>query len=250
MTSARRLRFPVLIVAAAILPLLVRAQAPVAPLPSAEQVLEKYVRAIGGRAAFQKLTSRLATGTLEAEGAGTLAIEMWQKAPDRFRFEVTVPSLGAIVQGYDGATAWDSNPQDGVRELTADARANRIRNAQFFREISLRQLYKSMRAVRTAKAGELNVVVIEAVPAEGQPDLFYFAADSGLLVQRDSHYQDAGQTVSFETHYEDYRDVDGVKLPFALRRVGADNSNFTIRFATIQHNLPIDDSKFSRPAAP
>jgi outer membrane lipoprotein-sorting protein len=219
-------------------------------LPTADQILEKYAQAVGGRAAFQKLTSRVATGTLEDQEGNSFSIELWAKAPARFRFEVTVPNYGPIVQAYDGSAAWDSNPSEGVRDLSGGARANRIRNSQFYREVNLRQLYKSLRVTGTSKIGELNVLVVEATPAEGAPDVFYFAADSGLLLRRDSHYEDQGQTIAFETHYEDYREVDGVKLPFALRRVGQDNSNFTIRLATIQHNVPIDDSKFSKPAGP
>jgi outer membrane lipoprotein-sorting protein len=235
-------------VCAAILFFATVARAQSATLPTVDQILTRYVKAIGGEAAVRKLTSRLSTGSLETQEGPALSVEMWVKAPDKFRFEVTIPNGGWIVQAYDGVSAWDANSQEGMRDLAGSARANRIRNAQFYREVALKQLYRSMRVTGVTKMGELDVYVVEAVPADGPADTYYFAAASGLLLRRDSNYEDQGQNVSFQTYYEDYREVDGVMLPFALRRTGADNSNFTIRFSMIQHNIPIDDAKFSKPA--
>lgn len=218
-------------------------------LPAADQVFEKYARAVGGREGYLKLRSRSARGALETDGGASFQVELLAKAPAKFRFEVIIPNFGSVVQAFDGAVAWDSNPQEGVRELTGGTRANRMRNAQFYRDIELRKLYEKATVTGTGKIGELDVYIVEAVPGEGFPDIYYFAVESGLLLKRDSKYETPEGIESFSTFYEDYREVDGIKLPFALRRVGGD-SNFTIRFTEITHNVPIEDSRFTKPSTP
>ena len=65
----------------------------------------------------------------------------------------------------------------------------------------------------------------------------------GLLIRRDITIQ--GTTL--QAHFEDYKEVDGIKLPFTIRRSRPDFS-FTYKFDEIKHNVPIDDAKFDKPA--
>jgi hypothetical protein len=72
----------------------------------------------------------------------------------------------------------------------------------------------------------------------------YFDAEGGLLLRRDVTID--GTTL--QTHLEDYRVIDGVKLPFTVRRSGQDFS-FTYKFDEVKHNIVIEDTKFDKPAA-
>ncbi|MCI0387347.1 MAG: photosynthetic reaction center cytochrome c subunit family protein [Acidobacteria bacterium] len=49
--------------------------------------------------------------------------------------------------------------------------------------------------------------------------------------------------------FEDYRTVEGLKLPFAIRRARP-NFTWTYQFDEIKLNVPLDDSRFNKPAAP
>ena len=85
---------------------------------SADQILDKYIQASGGRAAWQKLHSRVSKGTVDvpaASASGTL--EVLEKAPDRVLITVTI--AGAVfTQGFDGSVGWSNDPQNGLREQT------------------------------------------------------------------------------------------------------------------------------------
>ena len=52
-----------------------------------------------------------------------------------------------------------------------------------------------------------------------------------------------------ESYFEDYREVDGIRLPFTVRVVSP-TGTYSLRFSKVQHNIPIDDAKFSKPTAP
>lgn len=214
--------------------------------PTVAQILERYARAIGGEAAYRKLTSRQAAGVLESPDGGQLPFILLAKAPDKLYFEMQLSAQAKLVQAFDGNVAWDYNPEDGLRTLSGNPRANRYRNAQFYREIELRRLYPKMELRGMAQIGSLDAYVVDCTPEEGYAEKFYFAAESGLLLRRDGKLEADGQVFEVATYYEDYRQVDGVMLPFAIRRTGSEGA-FVLRFTQIQHNVAVEDSRFTRP---
>ena len=103
-------------------------------------------------------------------------------------------------------------------------------------ERNLAQIYE----FKKSKVGNSDAFVIEATIIEGNSEKLYFDASSGLLIQEDF----GGASL----RYDDYKEVDGVKVPFTIRQEGSPNS--TIKFKEIKHNLPIEDAKFDRPKRP
>ncbi|MGA9183965.1 MAG: hypothetical protein WBZ32_01595, partial [Candidatus Acidiferrales bacterium] len=90
-------------------------QAASASLPTADQVLDKYVQAIGGRAAWEKLHSRTSLGTIEIPTmnlSGTVMVH--EKAPNSMLL-VVILSGNSFRQGFDGTVAWSDDPQNGVQ---------------------------------------------------------------------------------------------------------------------------------------
>ncbi len=217
--------------------------------PTADQLIEKYVRAIGGKEAIEKVSSRLAVGTVDPGNGATFTFEIHAKAPNRFLTEVTVPSFGTVRQGFDGTVAWDSNPQLGVQELSGAMLASRKRNSQFYFWLHMRDLYPKMEAKGTVKVGDRDAYLLEATPADGTAEKFYFDTQNGLLLRRDTSVDTPEGTISFESYFEDYRAVDGIKVPFSIRRVGPDNV-LTVKFTEVKHNVAFDDAQFTKPANP
>ncbi len=217
--------------------------------PTAEQLIVKYVQAIGGRTAIEKVRSRVALGTMDPGGGALLSLELSEKAPDKFLSVVDVPGLGTVQQGFDGTVGWDSTPNQGVQELTGAMLAAVRRNAQFYRWLRMKELFAKLEVSGTAKVGDREAYVMQATPPEGFAETFYFDAETGLLLKRDYKLEAPEGLLSFETFYDDYRDVDGIKLPFALRRVGPDNV-LILKFTEIKQNVELDDAKFAKPTVP
>ncbi len=220
-----------------------------AALPTAEQVLAKYVKAAGGRAAMENVKSRVTLGTIDSGGGTLFSLEISEKAPDKSLSKVDVPGQGTVLQGFDGKVGWDSTFNQGVQELSGAMLAAVRRNSQFYRWLHMKELFGKLEVVGTAKVGERETVVLEATPPEGYVEKFYFYAGTGLLLKRDYKVDGPEGVISFETFYEDYRDVDGLKLPFSLRRVGPDNV-LLLKFTEIKHNVEMDDAQFAKPTTP
>ena len=223
--------------------------APQATLPSVDEILAKYEKAVGGKAAFEKLTSRVSKGTFDLGEMGSPGTtEMYQKAPNKQVSITDIPNFGVVRSGSNGTVAWLETPQTGVEEIGGGAGAAMKRGADFYQQVRLKEDYTKL-AVKNKDSFEgHDVYVIEATPAEGSPELLSFDADSGLLVREQTQIEAPQGTIDIDTRLGDYRDVDGVKLPYEIHQVRSDFS-FTIKITEVKHNVPIDDAKFEKPAS-
>jgi outer membrane lipoprotein-sorting protein len=217
--------------------------------PTADQILDRYIEASGGREAWKKLTTRVSKGTIEIPAANMSGtIEVHEKAPDMMIVTVTVGG-NSFQQGFDGKVAWSNDPQNGLRELSGDELAETKRDADFYRPLDMRSLYKKFAATGSEKIGDRETYVLEATAAEAaEPDKIYFDAQTGLPVRViTQRHTDEGVT-PFQEDISDYREVDGIKMPFSVHQSNS-QSEFTITFTEIQHNVQLDDAQFSKPAA-
>ena len=214
-----------------------------AQLPILDQVLDKYIQAIGGKAAIEKLTSRIIKGSLVAPG-GNAPIEIYEKSPNKFLVIINSPVSGVSQNGFNGAEAWSQNSQRGLREMSGPEVENFKREYDLHKEIKLKELYPRMTVKSREKIGDREAYVVEAVTGDGVSEAMFFDVGTGLLVRRDVTLQ--GTTI--QGYLEDYREMDGVKLPFTIRRTRADFS-FTYKFDEVIHNVAIEDAKFNKPAS-
>ena len=207
------------------------------PAPTADQILDKYIEAIGGNAAFDKLTSRVMIGSFE-NGRLTVPLEIYAKPPD---LRVEIMDFGNGSQGFNGQVGWSMNvTENGLSELTGPALARFRRQALFNREVKIREQYDRLMPAGTARIGDRVAYVLEGLAAGAGTTKLFFDTRTGLLVR-----QSVGAN---EVDFEDYREIDGVKLPYRIRRKIPDAGIFTSTFREIKHNVPIDDAKFAVPA--
>lgn len=226
------------------------AAAPATGLPSADELLARHVQALGGKAALEKITSRSLKGTLELPALG--ANSPWAslaKAPDKTWQQFDVPTIGTITEGFDGRVAWSQSTLGALDKSGAEL-AEVKRRAVFHRELKFKEVFPKLRVLRKDKLGARDTLVLEATPADGPPERFHFDAQSGLLLRHEAHYVTQFGEFEAATLFEDYREVDGVRIPFTIRRPEPEHLAFTVKLTEVKHNVPIDDAKFSKPAAP
>jgi len=222
---------------------------PQAALPSADQILDKYVQALGGKAALEKLTSEVAKGTFEMEQMpGPATEEIYAKAPNKQYMVTDSPSFGQFKRGFNGAAGWEDNPQNGLRDITGPELAAMKRDADFYLAIKLKEFYPKMTVKGKESVNGHDAYAVEATPPDGAADTMSFDADSGLLVRTQREMEGPNGKVTVDTTFSDYREVDGVKLPFFLH-ISMGDFAFVIKLSEVKHNVPIDDAKFDKPAA-
>jgi hypothetical protein len=218
-------------------------------MPSVDQILDKYVQALGGKAAIEKLTSTVITGTFELPAMSMSGpLEIFAKAPNKSATIITLTGFGLVQFGFNGTTAWSQDPQTGLRELTGAELADAKRDSDFYKDIRLKQVFPKMTLTGKEKVGERDVYVIEATPADGKPEKMYFDTQTGLLLRVDNDRESPQGAAHIETYFEDYRETGGVKTPFTIKIVRPEIS-FTLKTTEVKQNVPVDDAKFNKPAA-
>jgi len=236
------MRYSIMLALLAAAPFQVPAQE--AALPTVDQVLAKYVAASGGNGA-RKVTSRVMTGTIDVLTFGLSgSFEQYTKAPNR---QITVSDLagfGKVIQCTDGKSGWASDPQQGVREMTPEELSRSRRSADLESGLHLQDQYKKMAVIGKSKVGEREAYLVEAQPAEGGPEKLYFDTQTGLLIQIERPDATGGSI----TTLDDFRDVNGVKIPFSIYQ-DTGQAEVQIKIQQVKQNVPIDDARFARPAA-
>jgi len=226
--------------------------------PTAEEIFVRHARAVGGKDAYDRLTTRVSKGTITIRSAGTTftgAYEEYAKAPNK-RVRVTRFSLGDgatldASNGFNGTLGWGSEISGStvhVTRLRGPELALVMRNADLHSEIALQQQYADTRLTGSRTIGGRRLQVVEGVPTEGNPETLFFDARTGLLWRLDRQpINDFALQPVVKTYYEDYRRVDGILMPFVVRRV-TNGEELIVRLTEVRHNVPLQEATFAAPA--
>jgi len=223
---------------------------PAAALPSADDIFSKYIAALGGQQAIDKLKSRAAKGTLIQANGNTLQFEFYQVAPDKFYQLVTTPQ-GPFERGFNGTVGWEKSAR-GVRELTVGELAQVRAANSLFSLIKLKEQLTRARVSGKEKIGDREAYVVNGTTVDGKRQRLFFDVETGLLLRRITYTQTMIGVIPEEADFEDYREVDGIKFPFTARSstIEVGNPISTRKFTEIKLNAAADESKFNMPPAP
>jgi len=246
-------------------------QAPGAP--SAESILDRYIQAAGGAQRLAGLTGFVGKGTSVSFGGfgGGGDVEIVAQAPDK-RATIIVfkeeTGRGDQVRTYDGRTGWLRTPLNvlGEFQLTGtDLDGARV-DAQLSFPGQIKQILTNLRTGPPTTIADLPAPTSQSVLQQGLPSeqthvvdvvqgtgprgllvTLYFDRQSGLLLRELRYGSSPIGRIPTQIDFSDYRDVNGIKLPFRITFAWLDGRD-SIVLNNITTNVAIDLAKFGRPA--
>jgi photosynthetic reaction center cytochrome c subunit len=228
----------------------VTGDAPAAPklpanLPTVSQLLNNYVRALGGSAAIEKITTRVEKGSTTFHGQ-LQTVEILTQAPDKQSIIRHMSGGESVVTTFDGQSGWSIAPGRPPREMhDADIAAARM-DADLQFPLHIQQIFPELRLEYPEKIADRDAFLLLAI-REGQPPVkLYFDEQSNLLVRMIRYAETPLGRNPTQVDYADYREVDGVAIPFRVTTSQPGNSS-TIQFDQVQENIAIDPASFARP---
>jgi photosynthetic reaction center cytochrome c subunit len=232
-------------------PIIGETETPLAPpdpslasLPPARGILDKYLAAIGGAAAVQRITTRVEHGNL-LFGANRTPIDIYAKAPNK-RVSISHGANGDSLTAFDGAAGWLGNTGRPARDMNRIETQDAGLDAEFALALRVPDIFQQMRTAPPEKIGDREMAVVVAKGANTPLVKLSFDPQTGLLV-RLQRMDDTGiGFLPVQIDYSDYRDVDGIKIPFRWT-LARTSGRFTIQIDQVQQNVPIDDAKFAKP---
>lgn len=214
-------------------------------LPSVDEILSRYVNAVGGAAAIEKIKSRVESGTLQA-GKMQVPITVYSEAPDK-RISISQMGGGPSVTAYNGQVGWLTIP-NGVHMMTQPERQAARIEAELSFPAHVGELYGKFEVKPGEEIdGHATYLLIGKDADPLRPVLhLYFDQQTGLLLRQMRFAQTALGRNPTQVDYADYREIGGVKIPYRWT-LSRPNGSFTIQLNDVKQNVPIDASLFEAP---
>jgi photosynthetic reaction center cytochrome c subunit len=219
--------------------------------PTAAQILDKYLAAIGGAQRAAAITSFLAKGMYSGYGPEGFPrpLEIYAKAPNQKTVRVVDPQAGDNITVFNGTAGWQSAPFKPIDVLEyhgADLDSLRA-DAEMVFPGNIKTMLTAMRTSNDF-INDRTVLVVQGNKGNAIVTL-YFDEETGLLTRSVRSIPSPVGRLPFRMDYSDYRDVNGVKLPFKWELKWLDGrSSFEIE--NYQMNVTIDAARFNKPAPP
>jgi len=233
-----------IVVASVLLAVEVRAQA---TPPSGETLLDNHVKAIGGKAAFDKLNNRAIKARMEVAAAGvSMAVSIWAARPNRIRTLVESDLVGRIERGFDGETGWEVTTTSGPRVIDGAQLDDLVRDSRFDGLAAWRDWVAK---AETQGASEVNgkpAWKVLVTPKRGSVQTYYLDQTSSLAVKMETVLKTAAGDIPTESYMDDYRESGGVRLPHRVRQLVAGQELVTT-LENVAHNTEIPAAQFDPP---
>lgn len=220
---------------------------PAAALPQPDQILARYVEAVGGKEAIGKVKSRSFKGAyLRQQGGGPQVTLDILHTTDKVLITAMTPQ-GANSRAYNGATGWTSNPQE-TRELDREETLTVKDLMDAFDTLKLKEPFPRMRMGGKEKINGREAYVLRGALPDRRRLTLYFDVENGLLLRKEILAATPVGYDPVQIDFEDYREVDGVKVPFTIRTSYAEFAfSGTRKFTEIKHNVAVDAARFEMP---
>ena len=219
---------------------------------TAEEIVAKYIKTVGGMEKIQAVKTLRRTGKFTGGGGFEAVIVEETKRPNKVRQEFSLQGLTQIT-AYDGKAGWKVEPWGGKKDpepLGEEEMKQIIEDADLegplinYQQKGNKVEFVGMEPVEGTDAFKLKVTL-----ANGDVRYYYLDTDYYVPVKIETRRIIRGAEREYETTLGDYKEVAGWYLPYS-NESGVKRSEATqkITYEKIEANVPIDDSRFRAPA--
>lgn len=215
-------------------------------MPAAQQIVDRYVEAIGGKAALARQGSRHTVLETSMPAMGmTMTMEMYQARPNKLFTRMEMQGM-TFTAGYDGQVAWSNNPMQGPRVLEGPELAQTLQQADFDASMDFAKSFPTMETVGRREVAGRPCWNVRMVHTSGVEMHNCYDVESGLLVGATAKQASPMGEVEADIVFSDYQAFDGVKMPTKTTMSMMGQQMVTTIKAV--HHAPVPPSVFELPA--
>jgi len=237
------------VMAAAILPLTL--SAPVclaAELPSAEEVIEKYIEATGGREAYAKIDNIMTTGKFEMPSQGiVMNITSYNARPNMMYAVIESPQLGKMERGISReGVAWENSMMTGPSIKEGKEKQQMLEDAMIDKMVKWKEVYSKAENMGIEDVDGKECYRVVFTTKNGSTETSYFEKESGLLVKTERTIHSQMGEIQSAASIKDYRETDGILTSY-LTEVTLMGQTRKITMEKIETNIELPDTLFELP---
>ncbi|MCP4293615.1 MAG: DUF620 domain-containing protein [bacterium] len=218
--------------------------------PAAETIINKYIDAMGGLEVWEGHTTMKAVGKLSMPAMGISGeVVSWRKTPNYSRTQITSAAFGSIDEGFDGEHAWESSMMSGSKIKDGSELALARRMSEFNIWANWKDYYQAASTLGLVTVESQECYHVEMVPneGEGEPEQNYFSVETGLLVKTSLVMNNDMGRITIDSFLSDYRDVEGLLVPFKARQVLMGMQEMIMTFETQEFDVEVPEGTFVMP---
>jgi outer membrane lipoprotein-sorting protein len=220
---------------------------------TADEVIEKYIQAKGGREKLKAVQTVRMTGKMDVGNGMQAPFIMEMKRPHKMRMEFTIQGMTGV-QAFDGTTGWSVMPFMGKKDPEAMS-ADESKQAADQADMDGVLVDYKEKGSQVEYAGKVDV---EGTPAHklkvtkknGDVVNIYIDAEQYMEIKEEGKAKVRGQEMEGETTFGDFKTVDGLVFPFSIeQKAKGAPSGMTMTVAKVEVNPTVDATRFKLPAA-
>ncbi|MEP7213054.1 MAG: serine hydrolase [Acidobacteriota bacterium] len=221
------------------------------PLISVDELMQRSIDVIGGEANWRKITTRVSEYDVDLENQGVKATAVaYAKAPNLTATETKMTALGKLI-----ATGWEYFDGSVGEDIYSFAPADRYSGkrledvrlgSDFYAPLDWKLNFKKIEVKGTGKVGDEDAYIVRFEPEKATGFTEYYSTKTFLLLKREGVVPSStsSQQLPYTITFSDYRDVDGLKLPFKMVNYSISNGNIVTVVKSVKHNVPVENSIF------
>jgi hypothetical protein len=216
-------------------------------LPAARSIIDRHIKAVGGRAAFTALSSTHATGTVSIAATGMMgSIDVFAAKPDKTLVRITFGGIGAVEEGFDGKVGWSINPLTGPTLAEGKELDQKRFNSDFLADLHADERFESMRTLEKTDFEGRQCYKLQLVRRGGGEDIEFYDVETGLKAGSMVTHESPMGPMKATTIETDYKKFGPLLMPttFKATTMGVQQ---VITVTSVEYNK-VDAATFEAPA--
>ena len=213
-------------------------------LPSADKIVDNYLKAIGGKKSAASLKDATYDWTIHLNDQPIGTARTQRKAPSSERWELTFGN-GQIISATNARSAWEVGLDNHLRTLTGlESAAAKLRaSLDSSRLINFKKANILARVVSLGDLGSEPAYIVEFSMRSGARFQYYFSVKTALITKI------TGDVKKTKVQFEDYRATRGIMEPHRVRMNVDGSGELTLLLQSVKYDTGIEDRVFDPPAA-
>jgi hypothetical protein len=219
------------------------------PMPPARDIIDRHIKAVGGKEAILARTSAHIKGTVSMPSTGmTGTLEIFAAKPDRVFTRTTLQGIGEIQEGYDGKVAWSISPMMGASILDGKQLEQRKFESDFYSDLKPNERYKSITTLEKTTFAGRPCYKLRFVKPSGDEEFEFFDVESGLRAGGTSIRETPMGAMNSSITVSDYKKFGSVLEPTTMKvEIMGGMQQIVQTIETIEYNN-VNPSVFELPA--
>jgi hypothetical protein len=218
------------------------------PLPKAETLLDGYIDATGGKAAYEKRKSEVMHGTIEFAANGMKGtVTTYSDVSNNNYTVVDIEGVGKIESGVYNGQPWELSSLQGARLRSGAEKADAVRDSTFNGPVYWRKLYDKAETTGVEDVNGEAAYKVVLTPSEGKPQTVYFSKKSGFMIKRVATVSNPMGEIPMEMGLANYKNFGGIQAPTSMTQKVM-GQEFVISVQDLQPNVDIPKDRFDPPA--